>query len=49
MLYQEDIQYVDEKSQTDSDVLDDIKTFIKLALLQVTWTKYGIFMMSTSY
>ena len=49
MLDQEDLQAVDKKSEIDNKSLDEPKTFEKLALRQVIWIHWGIFMMIISY
>ena len=49
MISKGDIKATDEKSQTDSKVLDDINNFFKIVLRQVIWTHCGIFMTSTPY
>ena len=49
MLDQGVIQAMDEKSQTDIEVLDDLKIFSNIFLWQVIWTHCSIFIMSASY
>ena len=49
MLAQGDLQAVESKAKTDIKVLDDPKTFLKLALWQLIRIHWGILMTSISY
>ena len=50
MLYQGDIQDVDVKEQNDSNVLDDIKAFLKACLMtgniDTLWNMYNDYILS---